>query len=380
MRLFIALLLPLILFSPSADAHETIHPSASLLYENNVAQELWFSAAPVLLPELLNKPLERNQNGGLEWHTLQAESAAIIAAITNRLSISADEQHCDIQPLQRTTNAVALSQGLDGPLVTIGFKINCPTAISSLHWQDEPKLMVNARHANKTTVLGLAGELNLSNTQTKKQPVLSMLTLGFEHILEGYDHLLFLAVLLLAALPNRGSGRQRAKNTPISATQPNIGLSTTAVHFLKLATAFTVAHSFTLALAAIGLIRLPQQPVEVIIALSIIASVAVNYLRPSHTLQLCIVLLFGLVHGLGFSYNFARLLPTDLANNEFLAALALFNFGIELGQLLLACVVLPALVWAAKKWRGFSWFFHSAHLAILGVASYWVVERLNMLG
>jgi HupE / UreJ protein len=167
--------------------------------------------------------------------------------------------------------------------------------------------------------------------------------LGVEHILFGLDHVLFLVALLLGA-PSLGS-------------------------VVKLATAFTAAHSVTLALGALGWVEVPAEIVEPLIALSIayVAADAVMGGQSRH--RLGIVFGFGLLHGLGFAGSLSWSGSLDLA------ALATFNVGIELGQALIVLALFPALLLIRRY--GWSPYAHTAAAACAGgFGLVWFVERL----
>ena len=151
---------------------------------------------------------------------------------------------------------------------------------------------------------------------TQRGPI-GMLPLGFVHILEGWDHLLFLLAL---ALPG---GRLGA--------------------FVRIVTSFTIAHSLTLAVAALGLINVPAAPVEALIALSIAWVAAENLVRvrPMER-RWMVAFAFGLVHGFGFS---TVLRDIGLPRDALLSSLIWFNLGIESGQLLVLLLLVPALTW-----------------------------------
>ena len=175
--------------------------------------------------------------------------------------------------------------------------------------------------------------------------------LGIEHILSGFDHLLFVIALLFLV------GFQRRLVLTI--------------------TAFTAAHSITLALSALGWLSLRTPPVEASIALSIML-VAGEALRSRHTLArrwpALVAFLFGLVHGLGFA---GALREIGLPDNHLLVALLTFNLGVEIGQLLtvaaagllfLALRRLPKLTPAPAR--------AAALYAIGMLAAYWSIERV----
>jgi hydrogenase/urease accessory protein HupE len=180
------------------------------------------------------------------------------------------------------------------------------------------------------------------------------LQLGLEHILTGFDHLLFVLGLVLLV-----HGRRL---------------------LLWTVTAFTVGHSITLSLAVLGFVRIPPAPVEVLIACSIFI-VGVELTREmsgcatwTHRLPWAMALAFGLLHGLGFAGALAQVgLPAD----EIPLALFSFNVGIEVGQLLFVGLVLAARV--ALRMLPVRWPQASALIpayAIGSLAAYWVFERV----
>lgn len=142
--------------------------------------------------------------------------------------------------------------------------------------------------------------------------LLTFIALGFRHILPlGLDHILFIAALSLAAKSWR--------------------------RLLLEATAFTGAHTASLALAASGLIRPPETLTEALIALSVVAmGLDAARLRPSSGPRLALIFAFGLVHGLGF----ASVIAGYLEGGDFLTGLIGFNLGVELGQIVVIGAVL----------------------------------------
>ncbi|MCI0546992.1 MAG: HupE/UreJ family protein [Candidatus Rokubacteria bacterium] len=169
----------------------------------------------------------------------------------------------------------------------------------------------------------------------------SFVRLGVEHILTGWDHLLFLLALLLP-----GGGW-----LPV----------------LKIITAFTLAHSITLALAALNVVALPDRAIEAVIALSIALVAAENLSpRPAVTRRWIVSFAFGLVHGFGFSSVLREIgLPAD----ALLRSLFGFNVGVELGQALVVAVVLPALALVRRTgWERRMIWGSSAAILVVGLA------------
>jgi hydrogenase/urease accessory protein HupE len=180
------------------------------------------------------------------------------------------------------------------------------------------------------------------------------LGLGVEHILFGVDHLLFvLAVLLLVRSWRR---------------------------LVATITAFTVAHSITLALATLGFVHVPPQPVEAAIALSIVFVAAeIVHSRVGRTglterWPWVVAFVFGLLHGLGFA---SALREVGLPESAIPTALLFFNLGVELGQLAFVGVVL-ALLGSLRSLQlsAPAWSWRLAPYGIGAVAMYWTIERV----
>jgi hypothetical protein len=159
----------------------------------------------------------------------------------------------------------------------------------------------------------------------------SMLTLGMQHIKEGTDHLLFLIVLLLPAtlLIN---GKQWGK---FGGTKYSI------LRLLKIVTSFTIGHSITLLIGALGWLILPAQPVEILIAFSILVS-AIHAIRPIFPgKEMFVAAGFGLIHGLAFASILANL---KLSAGTMALSILGFNLGIEIMQLFVVLITIPWLI------------------------------------
>jgi hypothetical protein len=190
----------------------------------------------------------------------------------------------------------------------------------------------------------------------------SIFHLGMRHIAEGTDHLLFLLTLLLPAplVPycSRWAG--------------SAGVRHSLLQILKVVTAFTVGHSITLALAALGLVRVSSRPIEVLIAVSILVSAA-HALRPLFPgREAGIAAFFGLVHGLAFATTLGEL---GLVRWERVASIFAFNLGIETMQLIVVAATLPSLL-VLSRTHGYS-ALRVVGALFSGLASAgWIAERL----
>lgn len=177
--------------------------------------------------------------------------------------------------------------------------------------------------------------------------------LGVEHILLGIDHLLFVLALILIT-----KGKWK---------------------IVKTITAFTLAHSITLSLAALGYVDFPGAPVEAVIALSIVflAVELIHNLNGKQTLTSkkpwIVAFSFGLLHGFGFA---GALADIGLPQQDIPLALAFFNVGVEIGQLLFVAVILAAikLLSLYKKWP--RQIAKIPAYAIGAIAAFWMIERV----
>jgi hypothetical protein len=191
-----------------------------------------------------------------------------------------------------------------------------------------------------------AADASLRATQISTS---GFLLLGIEHILTGYDHLLFLFALLLVC-----DGFWAAA---------------------KIITGFTVAHSLTLALATFNVVQLPASIVEPLIAASIIYVAVENvFFRSRLRWRYVLTFAFGLIHGLGFA-GILRELGLGANGTPVAGPLFSFNLGVELGQLAIAALVLPLFLWVRQKPAFLARGVPALSLLIAAAGAYWLIER-----
>jgi len=189
----------------------------------------------------------------------------------------------------------------------------------------------------------------------------SMLHLGMMHIKEGTDHLLFLIVLLLPAmlLVNRKQWGRYG------------GLKYSLSRLVKIVTAFTIGHSVTLLVGALGWLRLPTQPVEILIAFSILIS-AVHAVRPIFPgKEMYVAAGFGLIHGLAFATILSNL---KLGAGTLALSILGFNLGIECMQLFIVVLIFPWLM-LLNKTPWYKCFRITAAIVSAIAALAWIAER-----
>jgi hypothetical protein len=211
-------------------------------------------------------------------------------------------------------------------------------------------------------VFGIKGQKPYFNSQITKKNLMQdfalYLELGWQHILDwrGYDHMLFVAAMCATYL--------------LADWRKVLGM----------VTAFTIGHSLTLALSVLNYVFISPQWIEFLIPITILSTCLLNLYKPTNQTgpaTYLITLIFGLIHGLGFSAYLKSLLGTD---DSILSQLFAFNIGLEAGQLLvvsifllLAQVALQSLHISRRNWV----LFLSS--AIFGIALLLTLERLPTL-
>jgi hypothetical protein len=261
----------------------------------------------------------------------------------------------------------------DGKLVAVTWDAACPEPIERLRIDLAAFFAVDARHVALVTLHAPGAAVDPHVVRADRSavelhsgqspPLAAWIAHGAHHIFGGPDHVCFvLALLLVVAIERRASGWQLRR--PLAALR-----STAAI-----VTAFTVAHSLTLAAAALGWVRLPSRLVESAIAASILYTAIENVVRPDARHRFAMTFGFGLVHGLGFASVLEARLPPEHA----IVPLAGFNLGVELGQLAIVAIALPlfaALAWTlgADRYRRIALLSAAVPLGV--IAMWWLIER-----
>jgi hypothetical protein len=191
---------------------------------------------------------------------------------------------------------------------------------------------------------------------------LGFLAEGLHHIAIGADHVLFLVTLLMVAVWKRRGPQWVPRERAASAWREAV----------RLVTAFTLAHSTTLALAAAGVLAPPTRWVESLIAVSVFVA-AIDNLRPFLPgPRWLMAAVFGLVHGFGFA---GPLQDLGLRGVELAVPLLAFNLGVELGQLILVALVLPLAVRLCTFPAYRQWIVRLGSAGVAGLAALWTLQR-----
>jgi hydrogenase/urease accessory protein HupE len=281
--------------------------------------------------------------------TLKIDAAKLADTINKKITVTADGKPC----LAARNTGLTQDFHCDHAPLELSVRDDCMDTLGSSHhvialitWQGGSQSFSFADQT-RLAVIGIKPPTSTTSTVNSSMSVGSFFFLGVEHIVTGYDHLLFLLVLILCG--------------------GNL------IQLLKIITAFTLAHSITLAAAALNIITLPSVLVEAVIALSI-AYVAFENLYPRFAIsrRWTISFVFGLMHGFGFS---SVLREIGLPQDNLIWSLLNFNLGVEAGQLAAVVLVLPALFWLRKTaWEAKVVRLASAVVMGIGIALF--IERI----
>ncbi len=312
--------------------------------------------------------LDADGNGEITWGELSARHKDVASYALARLQVAAGETACTLQASDHLVDRHS-----DGAYAVIRFGGECPAAGKlsiryGLFFELDPThrglARIEAGGVTQTAVFGPERPqqaFDLAAPSLASQ-ILAYVREGVWHIWIGFDHVLFLLSLLLPAVLRREDG----------AWQPAPRFAPVFWDVLRVVTAFTVAHSITLSLAALEVVSLPSRLVESVIAASVIVA-ALNNLYPLvDERRWLMAFCFGLIHGFGFA---SVLTDLGLPRGSLLSSLFGFNLGVEVGQLAIVAAFLPvAFMLRATKFYTRA-VFAGGSAAVAVIAAFWLVER-----
>jgi hypothetical protein len=322
--------------------------------------------------------LDRDNDGALTWGEVRARGDDIVKYATSNLALTSKDKACTMT----TAAPIQLDKHSDGTYAVLSLTAACGAAITEA-LQVKYSLLFDVDPSHRGLVQWLApGEKEAlsvilgTETATQKLPLQApsawetfqqYVVEGAFHIWIGYDHILFLLSLLLPAVLI--FSKNETNQTLI---QPAPSFLAALKEVLKVVTAFTLAHSITLSLAALGVVSLPSRWVESAIAASIIVAAVQNIRGVVDSKRWVMAFGFGLIHGFGFASVLADL---GLPQNALITALVGFNVGIEGGQLAIVAVFMPLAFWlrSTKFYQVQVFKWGSVLIALL--ALYWFVQR-----
>ena len=299
--------------------------------------------------------IDADGDGEISWGELEDAAPRVDAYLHDRLAIAGaparDGAGCPLE-----LGAAALVDLSDGAYWAQPVTARCASPTHELAITYRLLFDIDAQHRG---LVHVAGQTLIVRDATPvvarlgdATAVPSFVREGVWHIWMGLDHILFLACLILPAVWRRHSFREVAREV------------------FEIVTAFTLAHSITLVISAVGLFRLPSRFVETAIALSVVAA-ALNNLVRAIDARWAVAFALGLLHGFGFS---AVLVDLGLPSHELIGALLGFNVGVEIGQAAIVLALLPmlyvmrrTLAYQALLWAG------SGTVAV--VAAIWSYQR-----
>jgi hypothetical protein len=315
--------------------------------------------------------LDEDGDGRITWREIESRRADIGALAESHLKISRGSAAC---PTQLADLLVAEHAG--EAHLSLAFRAQCAAVrAAALHLSTTLFFDKDATQRTLIDVSAPAGAFTsiLSPSQTtwvEPRAPSALATFatfvgqGLWHVWIGYDHLAFLLLLLLpGVLRNTGTGWRGTSS-----------VRETAGDLLRIITAFTLAHSITLALAATETVHVPVRPIEIAIALSIVIAGLLNLFPGAARARLALAFGFGLIHGFGFANALAEL---GTHGTRLVPTLAGFNVGVELAQISLVALVLPLLL-RARNSLFYAWrFMPAASLAAAMAGAAWVAARVG---
>jgi HupE / UreJ protein len=357
-----------LLFAAPARAHKPSDSYLTLTVSGARVAVRW----DIALRDLDNVlALDRDANGAITWGELRARRDDVVALARDRLAIRSGDRICP-----PTAPELFVANHSDGAYAVLRFDAVCRDQALDLDVDYELFFDVDPQHhgiarvddgAGTRTAIFTAADRHQRFTRTtlgRGHQLGAAVRLGIAHIFSGIDHLLFLIALLLPSVLVR-------RDVP-PGWAPVVRLRPALADVLKIVTAFTVAHSITLSLSALGVLRLPSRFVESGIAASVVLAAVNNVVPILEEDRWSAAFALGLLHGFGFS---ATLMDLGLPRQNLVTTLFGFNIGVEIGQMCVVAAFLPVayVVRKTAAYRRVALFGGS--VAIAGVAAVWLVER-----
>src|SRR5262245_4987196 len=364
-RLWI-LALALVLTAAPAAAHKPSDSYLALRVEDATVHVQWDIALRDLEYAI---GLDADGDGAITWEELRSRHEAISAHALARFGISAGGQPC---PASRVEHQV--DRHSDGTYAVLRFTAACPEKDGPLEAKYALFFDLNPLHRGLARLesRGETRSLIFSPEQPAQRlavaarsalgQFLDFAREGVWHIWIGFDHVLFLLSLLLPAVLMLQAGHW----VPVAGFRQAFGKSFVIV------TAFTLAHSLTLTLAALQVVTLPSRWVESAIAASVVVA-ALNNVYPVVERRLWILaFLFGMIHGFGFA---SVLKDLGLPQDRLLLALVSFNLGVEAGQLAIVGALIPLAFALRQSWIYRRLTLSAGSVLIVLLACVWLAER-----
>lgn len=362
MRLFLLTLL--MLLAPQVYAHKPSDSYLQLTPTDGGFTGEWRIALRDLEPVV---GLDRDGDRRITWGEVRARHAEIANYALSRLTIASRETPCEVHAGTQLVDELS-----DGTYTVLPLVVSCERNVAP--WSLDYSLLfdIDATHRGLIALRGPGAPQAFALSPQNSRAMLSvgapspgrqfveMAREGIWHIWIGYDHILFLLALLLPA----GLRATRARDE-------TTGWAPVLRDVVTMVTAFTVAHSITLSLAALKIVSLPPRLIETTIALSIVvAGLRLRYAIAHQATWIAFG--FGLIHGFGFANVLADM---QLPSGSLALSLFAFNIGVELGQCAIVLLTLPLITYAQRHTFYQRTFMPAAAVLIAAVGAVWSVER-----
>lgn len=325
-------------------------------------------------------PINHDADHWITWEDVQLAQPALLAFVTQALALSGTV------PCSLASRELKLTEHTDAPYIAVSFTARCNQAgpgdaitltanpFFDVDTSHRVLVTVKTRHGTIVEVLSPSRQtlafpvasLSASLESDPRSPLdgfLSFVERGVIHIWYGFDHLLFLATLLLPAV----LVRQHHTWAPATSSR-QIGWEVA-----RIVTAFSVAHALTLSLCTLADVDVPSRWVEPAIALTVLLCALNNIWPVVIRERVSAAFGLGLIHGLGFAGAIAQM---DLPSHQFLGALLGFNLGVEIGQLAVLAGLLPLVYLARHSTVYARLVMPGCSFVISLIAMAWLLERL----
>lgn len=314
--------------------------------------------------------LDANLDGAIRWGEVQSSQTRLQEELLSRVELTVDNKiDCRLQ----LTN-LEMEKRLGVAYVSHRFSSVCPAKFNRLdinyqvifEHDAQHTLLVLTQSADEASahVVSIDNPVigNVSKANDMVSEFYNYIYQGIIHIAIGYDHLLFLFSLLLAA-PLRYINHRYL---------PSESITEVVVTNVKIVTTFTVAHSISLLLAAYEWVKLDLAAVELLIAVSVVLAALNNIYPVVRKKLLWVIFTFGLFHGLGFA---SVLFDLGISATYKSVAVLGFNLGVEIGQLLIVALLVPMLYTVRKHRLYQGLILKLGSFAVMSVALVWVMQR-----
>ncbi len=316
--------------------------------------------------------LDDNQNKVVSWNELKAHKKEILPYIFRHFQVYSDGQQCRFKIKKYTAH----QRGSHQSYIKLDMNLLCPKPeeILKINYDlffsidKNQKAFVRVNDHNQTKPIILSQQSTSYDIDISKHTTMgafkNFLLTGIWHIWIGFDHILFLLMLLLPAVYYYQNREIKTYNS----------FKELFIEIAKIVTAFSVAHSITLALSVTNIINIDSRYIEIAIALSVLFTALNNMFGFIKSKIWFLAFGFGLIHGLGFANVLKELL---LENTTLVAMLFGFNIGVEIGQLVIVLVLLPYIFLAkdSKYYRYIVVYGGSFITAI--ISAIWAYERYS---